>query len=542
MAGTAGTETTKPGRRIISLEVNWETQNALREWAQAAGFDLGWSFDGWPQASDYFDFHLTVIASTNKLDLPLGSRRIDKHELRATGFEVLGDNTPTLRIEADDWLKNMREFALSLGIDPTYPEFKPHVSLSYRWSGTPALETLPLPPFPLVFDWLVVAEVVDGPAKTADAATRAASISARFNDAATLAGTRKTKDGYLVADVRCARTGIQVYAGYEVGKPDMAEVKVYRPAAEVFSRDAMASYAFRPATVGHPPEGVTADNWRKEAVGTTGGDITRDGGFVRVPLLLMDAGAIETVAAGTREISMGYDCRLDWTPGTTPDGQAYDAVQRDLRMNHLAIVERGRAGAECRVGDGAPAHAENATEGKTTMAKHTVDGITYEMSDQGIELVSKLTAERKAANDRATAAEAALAEAVKARDAAAGEVAALKASAPTADALDAMAAERAACIDAARKLLPDLDTKGKGLGEIKAAVVKAKLGDATVAGKSADYISAAFDTLTAGVKVDPVADAMRGGLGGATVAADAVTKARDAYLSGMSNAWAGAAK
>ncbi|MBP2238095.1 hypothetical protein J2Z31_004622 [Sinorhizobium kostiense] len=51
----------------------------------------------------------------------------------------------------------------------------------------------------------------------------------RFIDASTIAGTRRTADGYLVADVRTARTGIQLYAGHEVGKPQMQVVKVYRP-------------------------------------------------------------------------------------------------------------------------------------------------------------------------------------------------------------------------------------------------------------------------------------------------------------------------
>jgi hypothetical protein len=51
----------------------------------------------------------------------------------------------------------------------------------------------------------------------------------QFTDAVTVAGTRRRDDGYLVADARIARTGVQLYAGHEVGKPDMASVRVYRP-------------------------------------------------------------------------------------------------------------------------------------------------------------------------------------------------------------------------------------------------------------------------------------------------------------------------
>lgn len=58
----------------------------------------------------------------------------------------------------------------------------------------------------------------------------------QFTDVVTVAGTRRRDDGYLGADARVARTGIQLYAGHEVGKPEMAVVRVYRPEGEVFSK------------------------------------------------------------------------------------------------------------------------------------------------------------------------------------------------------------------------------------------------------------------------------------------------------------------
>ncbi|MEQ1716252.1 MAG: DUF2213 domain-containing protein, partial [Hyphomicrobium sp.] len=350
-------------------------------------------------------------------------------------------------------------------------------------------------------------------------------------------GTRRTADGYLVADARCARTGVQEYAGFEVGRDDMSRVRVYRPDSEVFSRGALASYAFRPVTVGHPPEGVTADNWKKEAVGTTGSDIVRDGEFVRVPLVLMDAAAIAEVEAGTREISMGYDCRLDWTPGTTPDGQAYDAVQRGHRMNHLAIVERGRAGSQCKVGDGA-APKIGAHKAEQIKMKTTVDGISYDMSEQGAELVRKLQTDNETLRTGLKDAAAGLESAIKARDALQGEVAALKTAVPTADALDTLVSERSAVVAAAAKLVPGVVTSGRALGDIRLDVVKAKLGDAAITNRSADYITAAFDTLAGSKGSDPVADAMLRNDG----AAPALNDARTKYLAATSDAWRGAAK
>lgn len=524
---------TKPGRRVVVLEASWATQQALNEWALAAGFDLRWSHDGWPQRADDFRFHVTVIATANAVNIPPTWRGISGITLRPVGFEVLGDNTPALRLEAHDDVAAMRAMIVErYGATPTYADFVPHVSLSYKWGGSPNLDALTLPDFPITFDVLSVAELGDPvPPPTGDAAPVLLSV----EDRASLSGTRRTHDGYLVADARVARTGIQEYLGYEVGKPELGAVRVYRPEAEVFSADALRTYAFRPVTVGHPAEGVTADNWRKEAVGTTGADVARDGEFVRVPLVLMDAKAIAEVESGLREISMGYACRLDWTAGTAPDGQAYDAVQRGLRMNHLAVVEKGRAGTACRIGDGGNRAVFN--KGNPSMTKLTVDGIDYDLSDQGVQLVKKLQSDNASLQKRASDAETAASDAIKTRDAAVGERDVLKTQIPTADALDKLASDRAALIGTASKLCPGQSFAGMASDAIRAHVVKAKLGDGAVKDRSAEYVGAAFDTLAGGAarSTDPVGDALR-----SSPAAGAQNDARGEYLRRTLDAWKGA--
>src|SRR5688572_6543179 len=117
---------------------------------------------------------------------------------------------------------------------------------------------------------------------------------------------RETRDGYLVAFPRVARTGIQIYRGAEVGRPTTDSVRVYRPEDEVFHKDAMASATFRPITMNHPPEMVTADNWREHAVGQVAGDIARDGEYLRLSVMLMDREAVRDVKDGRRELSLGY--------------------------------------------------------------------------------------------------------------------------------------------------------------------------------------------------------------------------------------------
>ncbi|MGO1079684.1 DUF2213 domain-containing protein, partial [Inquilinus sp. CA228] len=173
-----------------------------------------------------------------------------------------------------------------------------------------------------------------------------------ITDTVTLVGDRRTtQDGYLVAAARIARTGVQTYSGAEMGRTDLATVRVWRPEEEVFAADALASMAHRPVTLDHPAEPVTAANWKAHSIGQVGGEVARDGDYIRVPLVLMDRAAVDAVMAGKRQLSVGYAAEIDWTPGTTPAGEAYDAVQRRIRANHLAVVDAARAGPACRIGD-----------------------------------------------------------------------------------------------------------------------------------------------------------------------------------------------
>lgn len=380
----------------------------------------------------------------------------------------------------------------------------------------------------------------------------------KFTDAAELVGTRKTSDGYLVADVRVARAGnVQRYTGAEVGKPDMDFVDVYRPEEEVFKRDALASFAHRPVTIDHPSDAVSADNWKSLAVGQIGEDVARDGEFVRVPMILMDRRAIDAVASGKREISMGYMSRVDFGDGVTPDGTPYNAVQRDLRMNHAAIVDRGRAGPECRIGDwvapDAGSHpAQPVKERSMTDANKqslVVDGLTVSLDARDAEIVkrtidnltSKLADAEKAKEDmeREKAKEDEEHEKDMAKkDAMIDE---LKGQVLDTEALDARVQARADLISTAKAIVGDsLEFKGKPDGEIRKAVVVAKLGDEAIAGKSDAYVDARFDILAeAAAKGDPIRDASRRNPAHGTANTNDADAAHREYVDHISNAWKG---
>lgn len=346
-----------------------------------------------------------------------------------------------------------------------------------------------------------------------------------FTDAATISGARITADGYMVADVRCARTGIQTYRGYEVGKPDMKEVRIFRPEEEVFHADAMGSIAHRPITNDHPAEQVNASNWKRVAVGQTGDGVVRDGGYVRVPVVVMDQAAIKDVQGGKRELSLGYDCNLDWTAGVTNDGQPYDAIQRNIRGNHLAIVDAGRAGHACRIGDKASDDKGGRQMSDVKLKTVIVDGIPIEANDQAAAVIEalkgKVEGSLAAIKDGKATHDAALAAKDKELGAKDAEIAALKGKQMTDAQIDALVTQRADVIGKAKIVDKDVKTEGLSLAAIRRAAVVARLGDAAVKDKSDDYVEALFDGLASqGPVKDAIADAARLALGDKANSAD----------------------
>ncbi|RKK03321.1 DUF2213 domain-containing protein [Pseudoroseomonas wenyumeiae] len=141
-----------------------------------------------------------------------------------------------------------------------------------------------------------------------------------------------TKEGWFRDDPILTRAGIFTYrlANGQVRRE-------YRPPEEVFNADSLASLRGVPVTLGHPGT-VTADAPRG-IIGTVLTAGRRDGDNLRAEIIIHNPKAI----GGHREISLGYNVKLDETPGAIK-GERYDAVQRRITYNHCAIVAQGRAG------------------------------------------------------------------------------------------------------------------------------------------------------------------------------------------------------
>lgn len=172
---------------------------------------------------------------------------------------------------------------------------------------------------------------------------------------------------------------------YSDGERQWAEL---RPPEEVFKPESLATLAGRPATNLHPEaRKVTADNWKQLAVGHVGDDVGHDDTFVTGHVRIEDAATVQAVDAGDRrDLSCGYDCVLDPTPGEY-QGQRYDAVQRDIRYNHVALLPpgRGRAGPSVSLRlDGAAIEVSRADAQGNAMKKVIkIKGREYRVDDDG---------------------------------------------------------------------------------------------------------------------------------------------------------------
>lgn len=152
----------------------------------------------------------------------------------------------------------------------------------------------------------------------------------------------KTPEGYLVCvDSILARTGKQTYRKSEIFKDcnDESEIEVERSANEVFSDKALASFENKPITVEHPYEDVNVDNYSQHSVGFVR-DVHRgvaDGQDVMLgTLVITDAKTIEEIENGEHtDLSCGYDCDIK---------DEANPQQRNIRGNHVALCQQGRAG------------------------------------------------------------------------------------------------------------------------------------------------------------------------------------------------------
>jgi hypothetical protein len=146
-----------------------------------------------------------------------------------------------------------------------------------------------------------------------------------------------TPEGFLKDSPVIGRSGVQEYR-----RADGSTRREYRPPEVIFAAESLAAVGGIPIIDRHSAL-INSKNVRQHIVGSVLGSARQDGANMVGDIVIYDPTPVTT--HGRRELSLAYGVRCDENPGTTPDGEAYDAkVIAITRYDHLAIVEKGRAG------------------------------------------------------------------------------------------------------------------------------------------------------------------------------------------------------
>ncbi|MVW80185.1 DUF2213 domain-containing protein [Bordetella sp. 02P26C-1] len=183
------------------------------------------------------------------------------------------------------------------------------------------------------------------------------------------------QDGRLhVAITNISKATVNPYRGSEI--PDWEQLGLHPDRIYQLLRDpkeleaAASTFNNIPLLNRHVP--VSVDEPQHDlVVGSTGTDAVFEAPYLKNSLVVWDAVAIAGIdTAQQKELSCAYRYRADMTPGVY-EGTPYDGVMRDLRGNHVALVEVGRAGPDVVVSDSNPFHNSeypNMKHSKTAIA------------------------------------------------------------------------------------------------------------------------------------------------------------------------------
>lgn len=189
---------------------------------------------------------------------------------------------------------------------------------------------------------------------------------------------RETPEGFLVClNVPVTRTGELIYIDGEVPieAGEDGKIIITREEEDVFQPETMASFEGKAVTIEHPNDFVSPTNWQSLARGTIQ-NVRRgegeDADKLLADLLITDSIAIGLVKNGLREVSLGYEAQYVQT------GKGRGR-QRNIRGNHCALVDKGRAGSTCAINDH---KGEETFMGKMAKLKAKLTKVFDEMSDE----------------------------------------------------------------------------------------------------------------------------------------------------------------
>lgn len=329
--------------------------------------------------------------------------------------------------------------------------------------------------------------------------------------------TQDASTGFVhIKDVPIARVGVFPYLKAD-GSIEM-EAKL---PTELLADSTVQSAENKPVTDNHPSELVTQINSKEYMKGFTATNAHVENDTLKVDMTITDADLIKEISKGKQELSIGFETEVVPQKGEYK-GVGYDSVQKNIQINHVAVVERGRAGHSVRlIGDsaemvnekGVPKKGQQmdvtkvrlgdaditvATSDASKIVKVDADNSEKEKKIAELnEQIEKLQAEKKKLEGDADSEKKSKDEAQAKADAAEKELEALKKK-YEGDGLDKIVNDRLKLIETIKPYVGDsFDYQGKSDKELKVETLK-KLDDSLdLNDKSDDYINAYFDAKVA---------------------------------------------
>ena len=295
----------------------------------------------------------------------------------------------------------------------------------------------------------------------------------------------KTKEGYIKGMAIVTRTGIFKY----VDNQGNIRLELRHP-DQVLEAESLESLKQIPITLEHPTVLVDATNAKNLSVGLTGETVKVDGENINTTVTITALDGINAVDNGKEELSLGYTLDLEEEQGIY-NGQPYTHRQKNIRYNHLAIVERGRAGANARLNfdsfECGMIVDENITQERENMVKINIDNVDVEVDEAVKRAYDNLNARFDSATAEADTLKAKLDET---------EEQLKKAKEINSDSLiSAKAKDRVELIAKASKIVNADSLYDLSDRDIKLSVIKSRYDSLDLTDKSDDYVSARFDAI-----------------------------------------------
>lgn len=193
-------------------------------------------------------------------------------------------------------------------------------------------------------------------------------------DSVSVDKTYYTEEGYLIDHPIVTTCGV-----FEYRNDDGSIRRELRLPENVFDEKSLESYKGKPIIITHDAGEIGAENVRREQIGTIMSNGYRDGDDVRCEIIIHDTNALKR--CGLKELSLGYSLDTEESSGVY-QGEPYDYVQKNIEINHLALVGEARAGGAARLNiDGKDDDIQILRGGKVKMSKLNENGCNADAED-----------------------------------------------------------------------------------------------------------------------------------------------------------------